>query len=342
MKRNISVLVSVMLLLMLVIPASVTAQDDAAEVTLFVTEDGAYSVALLDGWAATGSEDEGLSVANSQEALDKFDTDVDPSEGDLAIGLLAVPSELVAQLGLDEEATFVELLEAFLPIALGDSEEPVEVSDVQELDLAGRPAAYATVTSDTVEAAYALYALAPDTIGIGFLGGAPGVIEEQGDLALQILATARYSQPLVETFDDDALAFNYPEEWLAQGESGIYTITNDQEALSVDVLSEGQFGILAFDLGLLGYTGESVSDVATQLAALIQEEGQEYSDPIEVEVGDNIVGIIDMTTPDTDGNEGGIMVIQSGDELFGVVFLTADSEAYQVGLLALNVLLSME
>lgn len=340
MKLFGSLMLSLLLLVMLIVPAGVTAQEDEMSVTFYITEDGSFSVTLLDGWAADGNRDDGITIANSEEVLAKFNEDEDPAPDDIAIQLLALPPEFVSELGLDEDASYADILNVFVPFIMQENEEELELGEVLDIELGTQAASAIVAIGETSEAALVVYTLAPETLGLAIVAGAPGFIEESSDLALAVLASAQYSLPLEESFEDDLVSFSYPTEWVAQDEGGIYSLTNDAAALEADELEEGQYGIILLNAEAAGISGESTTEIANAFRDQLQEEGDEYSEAIEFEVDGMAASVIEVTSLE-EGNEGGVLVVETDLGFLVAVYVNAPGQNY-IGLTALNVLLSVE
>jgi hypothetical protein len=320
------------------------AQDDGP--TFFRTEDGSYSVFLPEGWVAEGSAEDGLVIANSQEAFVAFEADDDPQPGQLVVVVSAIDTptaDLLEALDLEAETSLVDLLDTVGPL-LFSGDGGFSVGPADAISFAGRNAALAEVGREGIEGAVILYMMGPDRFGIGFIAGAPGILDEAGEQASEVLGLVRYSLTLDKTHESEGFTLSYPDGWVVDESEGFTLMSNDAAAIDADELAEGQYGIVVVEAAALGSVSKDVTKVAAEVGELLADEGDVLSDVFTLEVDGRSVASIDVTNAndDTNNNEGGLFVTDTDQGIFAVIYFTAAEDSYQLGLTALNVLLGVQ
>lgn len=337
---TLAILLVMMVALTAVVPSAIHAQED--ESTFFITEDKSFSVVLPAGWFADGDREEGLSVANSEEALAAMGSEDDqsaPEEGQLGIQVIALP---ISSLG-DTEQTLLEVLDTLIGILSAD--EPVfEVTESQEIDMAGHPAAYAVATTSEVESAAVVYVIAPGTYGVAFMATQPGGLDALLEDAFNVLATVRHSLAIEESFDNGTFAFNYTTDWFTEDVEVAVIVHDSEETSTAEDLADGQYRITIFSLDSLGIdTSVSMEEAATSFVALALEDDETASEPFTLEIAEIEFVIVDVLNGDEE-YIGGVFVtsIPALDIYVGAAFGASPNNAYQVSLTALSMLFTLE
>lgn len=329
------------------------AQDDSANVTLWFSDDFSYSVGLPEGWAATTS-DVGILIANSEAALDiavrsQNDEDLAFESGMIGIAVLAFPTASLPELGLAEDSSEAEIVGVIQQIAAEqNAADNPRFGDIIEFELWGRDVAAVDSQTDRNDSTIVTYTFAPGHIAIVNLGFAVNEGATLGSDAFGVLGTVRFSPPLEATFEEAGYpTFNYPEGWIASAdETGIAFIGSDESALSVDTFDDEQFAILVADLGALGFVPSDVEDAASQMMDILVDTtaGDVASEPVLFEIDDegeiSAFAFVDITNEDL-GLTSAIVIRETADgEFFLVSYGTNIQDSYQMGLLAINMLLS--
>lgn len=349
MKRALSFSLSLLLIAaVLFIPAGVRAQEDTEAFNVFITEDGAFGVFLPEGWAADGSREGGLTIANSQEALDALlsdETEGGPESGQVGILVLTLDRETQELLGIAEDASFVDALNTVVALILEDeSEEEVPVmTEVTEFDFNGKPAASAEGTTSDVHVLFLAYEIAPDTLAVAYLVTAPGELDAVRENGINMIDNVGYSLPLDETFTSETagISFSYPAGWLAEESGPVVIVSNSEEAMAADELGEDQYGLIVINPANIGITSTDLTEVAAALADQLKEETDEVVGPIILMVGEQ--EIVGMAASNPDGNgDGGVFVTNTPKGIMAVAYAGSTGQAALIGFSALQVLLSIE
>jgi hypothetical protein len=320
--------------------APVSAQDESF--TVYFTEDMAFSTVLPDGWVADGNRDDGLTVANSADALGRaLDEEGIFNPGDLALKVFALPEDQLGGTPVDE---FLALVAE--QVVASTSDDPPEFSEVEELDFAGRAAVSTMGISSDVGAGLIMYPFAPQTYAVAVIAATPDELDAMIETGLNALATVRYSLPLDATQDDELVTFNYPDGWVLQIESPLYMLANDQVAFDAEDPGEGQYKIVLADLSAfeVDVATLSLADATTTWVEGLLSEGQTASDPLTLTLDGVEVITEDVFNEDGD-TVGGVFVVQFAsleNTVWGVAFGAAPGDSYQISLTALNMLWGLQ
>jgi hypothetical protein len=336
-----------LLVLLLVLPLSVFAQDDTVDaVAVFRTEDGAYVAILPEGWVADGSRAEGLRIGNSQETLDMMlnEEEDTPASGMIGISVTAFSSEdLMGLLELDEEATEVDLLNGLLELLLSSGGEEADLGEVGEIEFDKRPAATVTGTLNAeTEAKIYLHHLAQDTLALTIVATPVGELQGVVEDVTSIITGVGYSLELTETYtsEDGSMTFMYPADTFVTDSDGVPFISSDEE-LPEDVFEPGQYGIVVIDLTAMGMVGEDMDTTAQSLVESVMEEGDEMNGPFHLLVNEEDDVTFIAVSNSEEKNEGGVFLLEKETGVYAVIFVAAHGYADTISATALNVLYSV-
>jgi hypothetical protein len=312
--------------------------------TFFITDDGAFSAWLPEGWYASGDRDRGLLIIQDEDGLDIPQTvfELKPDQFNLYVSLLT--DSLRTLFDLTDDDSPHDVLAGMLAYGEDTIGDGAQLTPVTESEYFDRTIATATMRSDEVESMYFAWYLAPNEVGIASFDGVSGSLNQFGKQAIEILLSIRYALPLEQSHEAAIFTLQYPADWLVEETvpNTAFAITNDPEAVDTSELVAGQFGVVLLDTSIFGLSGD-VADVAAQLGELVIESDQELGDTVVLNIDGTAVGFVEILAPDSDANEGGIYVVQSnGQSAISTIYVASHGDAYQIGLTGLNILLSVE
>lgn len=350
MKKLVTFLFVCAVLFSMIPAAPALAQDgEAPTVTLYISEDFSYSVALPEGWAASDNPEGGIRFANSEATLASMEADGDPVSGEIGINLIALPLETASEFGLAEDATLVDWVTVLQGIAQQqNADENLVFGEAFEFELFERTWGGVDGQGTAGDRTIVAFEIAPGYLGLAFMGFAAGEGAQLGIDAFNVLGTARYSFPLEATFTSvNGITFNYPEEWITQDQGQIVYVANVEEALTIEVLEPGQHGLLIGTIAPENVTLTDLGQIATNLTGTFAppDSGAEVAEPVVFSIGEEeeareiaIVGVTGL--PGGDANTY-VTLLPNGGIAF-VINLSGVGTTFQMGLVSLNILLSMQ
>lgn len=208
MKRLLSLLVLVALM---VGPASTFAQQTPPPMKEFTSQDGKLTLSYPTDWVAgDGGEDVPLPnavLAKSQDALDRVLNSEDPVSGDAIIEILVFPTDLLALTGteLPEQPTLDDYTTALATLFVGPETPTVEagtptpegpqIGKAQEITLGEDiPAGLVEVTDSTAQGAFIVHALSDKLLVITFVATYPGeYTQDFAQIGQEVAATINYT-----------------------------------------------------------------------------------------------------------------------------------------------------
>jgi cytochrome c5 len=208
MKRLLSLLVLVVLM---VGPASTFAQQTPPPMKEFTSQDGKLALSYPADWVAgDGSEDVPLPnavLANSQDALDRVLNSEDPVSGDALIEILVFPTDLLALTGvqLPERPTVDDYTTALATLFVGPETPTVEegtptpegpqIGKAQEITLGENiQAGMVEVSDSTAQGAFIVHALSDKLLVITFVATYPGeYTQDFAQIGQDVAATVNYT-----------------------------------------------------------------------------------------------------------------------------------------------------
>lgn len=343
-------LLYLLLLVMIAIPFTASAQDDATPVyEVFVTEDGSFITLMPDGWVAKGNFEDGLIVANNADALYMMSNDSEdftaPQPGEFGLGIAAFPNELFELFELPEDASYSEILTTFLGLMMDDPSFPA-IEEQGELagDEFGFAGAYATGSNELMDLQLVVFDLSANTTGVVLMAAAPSEMSNFEAEAAQILITTSYTSPLEEVYssEDSAVEFAYPAGWKADvDENGLVYVTNDPEVTTDTTLQSGQFAVAVIDLSALGMAGDTMEASANNILPVLLAEGDVADDPVILAIGEDKVLVINVDNEDETVNDGGLVIREVDGTMYAAVYASAYDEARLIGYTAAAILLSI-
>ena len=149
MKVNRFALLGVLMLVLVVRPLLVVAQDDdkvevdTSEWVEFTSEDEIFTVMYPPDWFAGSGEGPGsLFIVNNELLLETMETDDPALPGDKVVAVIALlPANMLALMGieLEEESTSLDLIEGMAAMLQGESaddeEDDTEIGEPEILEL---------------------------------------------------------------------------------------------------------------------------------------------------------------------------------------------------------------
>lgn len=347
MKLQRFLIIALTLALAFAIIAPARAQDDTATTTLYITEDGAFSVQLPEGWYAAGDVS-GLQIANDEAALTSDNFEITES-GDLGLIIIPLAKADLAGFGLAEDATILDVATALAPNFAGE-DGTTTVGDPESLaDTVVR----LTIVDDTNDGViYVADNLAPGYLGIAIMAAPKGEMTEDAEAEiLGLLTDLNYSLVLDQTFEaaDGALTFSYPTDWVTTDVGGaVAALTDSQTTLDnmdagTDIAAgESRLAVIGIapanapaDLSPEGLQAFAVQ-AATELASS-SESNPVMGDPELLENEALVGGSVVYVPVSSDIGEGGIFLVNNEGVLHLVLFSGAVDEGNRVYGTALNI-----
>ena len=335
MKKKLLGLVLLLALLVTVVPIGAQDDEDEVEFTIYVTDDVAYSTALLEGWVAQGSREDGIQIANSEEMMAWVNSEEKTlvPAGGYAIVIAAIPEADLGMGELDAQTFTALILEFDEEFSFGEV-SAFEFEDYEEAARAEASTEFADLTAVSFE-------IAPDAWAFAVLAAAPGEGADGEALGLAVLNSATFGLPLEESVEGASGAtYHLPTGWIgSESESEgqfIFGATSSDIAADAMEFEEGQFGVI-----LMSYDGDDTYDTALAILPAMMEEGQTATPPFYVNVGDQEVLVMTIEDEEED-SVGGIMVLDSpeGEPDRVAWFGSAPGEAEWIALTVLNILVN--
>lgn len=344
MKR---LLIGLLALALVIVPFSAFAQegDETPVIETFVTEDGSFLTVFPDGWAADGSAEEGLTIANDPAILEAMANDEEggPASGQFALLIFPLPADMMDMM-VGEDAAMSDILTTFIGLMASEEDpdmpvfgEATELID-EELEFEG---VVAYGANDKFDAAILAYDLAPATYGISLFMAAPGELADFEEIAMQIVALTAFSPALDASYTAaDGLTLSYPAAWLVV-EEGVVTVTSEElDMESEDVILEsGQYAVSFLNLTALGIPGATLEEMADLVLTELLDEGDEANDPLRLVIGEDEILLISVDN-ETE-NEGGLILYDQDGTVYAAVYAGPNGESGLVGYLAASMLLSI-
>lgn len=335
-----------LLALLLVALPMAYAQDDG-EVTVFTlttTEDGAFALSYLpDGW--TFQQAGNALLISNNPAL--FEEDTDVATGEVLVAVVPLAVDDLVEAGDTREAQFEALL-IELTADPDDPNDPVVVSDIQELPDYGEEALYAYGANSKAEADVVYYPLAPGYWAVGYISTSIGELEgELGTMGWDVLGGVFFSAPLDAPFAGAAFSFNLPADWPVNEDNApvVYIVGSSEEALVAPELGFDDYYLLVGDVAAAGVDVATLSltDEATSLATVILSEGEVLDTAFLIELNGMQIGVVEVYNAD-DANVGGVVVAEiPGIEnaVYGVAYGAYPGRAIEIIYTAIQVLMSI-
>ncbi len=332
----------------------VRAQDEAtATTTFFITEDGAFSVLLPQGWYA-GGDAESLTVSNNPEFTDLNDLAVKEA-GDYTFLVTPASRNAMDTSPISADATMLEIATIVAPyFATPDSN--VVIGAAESLT-----DSVARVTLSNDEHDVVLYVadhLAPDYFSVTMMAATKGELTEATEaIMLDILQTVHYSLPLEQTYvvSDNGVTFFYPANWRAnENDFGTVIFADSQNTLDYVFAGKdpapGEFSIYAVPIP----PGDTPSDLSGEgMQTFLYEYVTRLVSTTDVHpvVGEGqllenealLGGMIAYVPVTNDMSEGGFFLVNDhgvlwivlfagvpdeGDQLFGTALAIANSVTF--------------
>lgn len=330
----------------------VRAQDDAtATTTFFMTEDGAFSVQLPEGWYAGG--DAGwLTVSNNADFTNLNDVAVKEAGDYSFVVTPASRNEMDTSL-ISVDATILEIATIVAPY-FAESDPNIVIGEAESLT-----DSVARVTLSNDEHDVVLYVadhLAPGYFSVTGMATVKGELTEEAEaMMLDILQTVHYSLPLDQTYvvPDNGVTFSYPADWKAnENDFGTVIFADSQNTLDNVFAGKdpapGEFSIYGVPISpgdtptdlsgegmqtfLYEFVTKNVSarDVHPVVGATIDD-----THPVvgEVQLLENealLGGMIAFVPVINDISEGGFFLVNDEGVLWIVLFAGAPNEGSQL------------
>lgn len=329
--------------------APVRAQDDATPTTFFITEDGAFSAELPEGWYAAGSVD-GLQVSNNEALLSAETFEVTES-GDLAFLVIPLPEAGLVGIGLSADATILEVATTLGP-RFAD-----ETTTVGEPEAVADDVARMTLADDINDGVvYVADDLAPSYLGMVVMAAVKGEMTEEAEIEiLTILSDVNFSLPLDEPFisGDDGLIFSYPTDWVINDIGGGVALVFDSQTTLDNAGAEADIVEGETRIGIIGIqpanvpaelTEETLQAFAVQATTELASGSENNPVVGEPEVLENEVfpgGFVVYVPVTSDIAEGGVFLVNNAGVLHVVLFSGALDEGDRAFGTALNIATSV-
>lgn len=320
---------------------TVSAQDTEA-FSLFFTDDYAYSVILPAGWYAQGSRERGLVIGSSEDTLNNFVEDIDPAEGQFALSITTVDETFEKNVGITPDMTPLEGIElAYQGMSTGTA--PNSLQPIVETTIAGQEAAGFLVLDSNFEGYVFAYNLAPNQLGFGIFLGKVGAIDAYYDNARAILNTVRFSLPLPETFEGIGLSVQYPSaDWVVLDQGDRIEIALRDENATDPTLATGEFDIFLLSPNQDDIEDHTFPELARILATQLAAEDKEAQISVIFFPFDEYEGAwIKMETPDVNGNNSGLWMIDTEHGIFLATYSAPLGDEAHISLTALTMLDSL-
>lgn len=347
MKRSILLLV---ILLMILPPGALAQEDEGPE--LYLTPNGEFLVVMPDGWTADGGA-ELLTIASSEETLDLAINAGDIPRmpaGEAAIQMSIIPLEALEIFGLNADASQVDMMSAIRDSLTTDNPAMSFLSPPQPIEVRGQPAAISQGATNGSDVAFIVYQIVPGSIGLAVIVTAYGAFFEMQDELLDHLSNIHYAITVEESFEDDALQIDYPEEWYINTSfvPDAYVVTNQLtyfEAESPEDLAEGQVALMFYNLSTLETVVEDDPEATVTKFAetLLVSETDDItlSEPVTYTIfGRDVTGV--SITAD-EHPQAGVFINEAYDgKTYAVVYKAAGDQAPSLMWLAINMLLRLD
>ncbi|KAB2865348.1 MAG: hypothetical protein F9K46_03850 [Anaerolineae bacterium] len=329
--------------------APVRAQDDAAPTSFFITEDGAFSVELPEGWYAAGDLS-GLQVSNNEALLSAESFEVTES-GSLAFLVLPLSDVDLEGFGLTVESPILEIGTAFAPLF---ADETTNVGEPEEVADGVARISVADATNDGV--VYVADDLAPGYIGVAIMAALKGEMTEEAELEiLTILSDVNFSLPLDEPFisGDDGLSFSYPTDWVINDIGGGVALVFDSQTTLDNAGAEADIVEGETRIGIIGIqpanvpaelTEETLQAFAVQATTELASSSENNPVVGEPELLENEVfpgGFVVYVPVSSDIAEGGVFLVNNEGVLHVILFSGALDEGDRAFGTALNIATSV-
>lgn len=206
MKRN-RVLSLLIVVLLAAMPLTALAQDGDGEWQEFVSEDELLTAEYPDSWGSYVDEDmpfPTVTFINSEEGVERFDTDEDMMSGDAAVIVMLLPGDLLAFMGVEltDETTIEEVAGMFAEFIAVESmsEEDMGTLEIGEAELLEfgededmMEAGYVTLSDDETDGTVVVFELDEGLYVLGMITAYTGeYTDELEETGLGILSTVSY------------------------------------------------------------------------------------------------------------------------------------------------------
>lgn len=330
----------------------VHAQDDAtATTTFFMTEDGAFSVQLPEGWYA-GGDAEWLVVSNNPDLTYLNDLAVTEAGDYTFLVTPASRNEMDTSL-ISADATILEIATFLAPFFA--SADPTAV--IGEAESLTDSVARVTLSNDEHDAVmYVADHLAPGYFSVTIMGAVKGELTEEAEaMMLNILQTVHYSLPLEQTYvvAANGVTFSYPADWKAnENDFGTVIFADSQNTLDNDIAGKGpapgEFSIFTVPLspgdtpsdlsgeGMQTFLHEfvtkvvSTTDVHPVVGVTIEDTHPVVGEVQLLENETLLGGMIAYVPVTNDISEGGFFLVNDNGVLWIVLFAGAPDEGSQL------------
>lgn len=322
----------------------VRAQDEIVAQHLFITEDGTFSIRLVEGWYASGDV-EGLQVANREILVTETDTPVD-SIGDIAFIIQPLEKADVERiLGVPTDSTLLEIATAVKPF-FENPDGTTVISNPEDMGGVARM----TVTDPKNDALiYVADNLAPGFYGVVVILTPKDEMTADTESAVaDLLGGVQFSLPLTETFADanNNLSFSYPADWVVQDNgNGVALMANNAQTLQnannqLDLAAgEFRFFIVGEDTPGTGVDDVTLIQTAANLAANLTATS--VNNPVVAEpvilLSDQLTGTVIYVEITSDIAVGGLLMVNRDGVVHEIIFQGDVDLGDRVLLSALNI-----
>lgn len=319
----------------------VRAQDDATPTTtFFMTEDGAFSVQLPEGWYAGG--DAGwLAVSNNPDFTNLNDLAVKEA-GDYTFLVTPASRNEMDTAQISADATILEIATFLAPFFA--SSDPTAV--IGEAESLSDSVARVTLSNDEHDAVlYVADHLAPGYFSATMMAATKGELTEETEaMMFDILQTVHYSLPLEQTYvvPDNGVTFSYPADWKAnENDFGTVIFADSQNTLD-NVLAGNdpapdEFSIYAVPISPgdtpTDLSGEGMQTFLYEFVTKLVSTRDVHPVVGEVQLLENetlLGGMIAFVPVTNDISEGGFFLVNDGGVLWIVLFAGAPNEGSQL------------
>ncbi|MBZ0319015.1 MAG: hypothetical protein K8L91_21545 [Anaerolineae bacterium] len=325
--------------------------DSTTTTTLFMTEDGAFSVQLPEGWYADGDA-EWLAVSNNPDVTDPNNLAMMKS-GDYLSLVVPVARAAMDTSQIAADATILEIATVLAP-TFTNSDSTTVVGEVQSLSDWVARVALADDENDGV--VYVADYLAPDYFSVTVMAAVKGELTEEAEaMMLDVLQTVHYSLPLEQTYvvPDNGVTFSYPADWKAnENDFGTVIFADSQNTLdnvfAGNDPAPGEFSIYAVPIspgdtpsdlsgeGMQTFLHEFVTklvsprDVHPVVGVTIEDTHPVVGEAQLLENEALLGGMIAYVPVTNDISEGGFFLVNDGGVLWIVLFAGAPNEGDQL------------
>lgn len=319
----------------------VHAQEDATKTTtFFMTDDGAFSVQLPDGWYAGG--DAGwLTVSNNADFTNLNDVAVKEA-GDYSFVVTPVSRNEMDTSLISADATILEIATIVAPY-FAESDPNVVIGVAESLT---DSVARVTLSNDEHDAVlYVADHLAPGYFSATMMGATKGELTEETEtMMFDILQTVHYSLPLEQThlISSNGTTFFYPTDWVVVDDGSGTVIFADSQTTIDNFMNEqdpapGESSIYALRIAPedtpSDLSGESMKTFLQEFVTGIVATSDKNPVVGEVKLLENealLGGMIAYVPVTNDISEGGFFLVNDRGVLWIVLFAGAPNEGSQL------------